>query len=360
MSIYSDLRERALKTPDSQFLKVPLVPSLGMVLAAAKATNVFRPGDAVTDYIASYEADYGSSGENIYAHPDLVARFGLQTAYCLAIIADTWSNCLLGVDNWLTSRARNGRANQVGEDLIYFIPDHCPASGYPDTKAECTDEHTQHTRCVTEPFKGYATDWYRLDRDTMMVATRRLPYYAANVAARTDLSTASFLDFSDVMEWEKVPYVPNYSRDGAFTDEERYELLIAVIWRACIAWLLSEEQEDDNSFPMHPDAQAVIISNAIFRHSDIYRHIDKFFDKHPFNRFAIQTDGALLTIATSEGKSSYWYQEMGTDVLIRREGLVLQNGYDQSGLRELLRKLAQKPIKSVEAIPLSKPWNIVV
>lgn len=355
MSIYSDLRERALKTPDSQFLKVPLVPSLGMVLAAAKATNVFRPGDAVTDYLASYEADYGSSGENIYAHPDLVARLGMQTAYCLAVIADTWSNCLLGIDSWLTSRARNGRTNQAGEDLIYFIPDHCPTSGYPETKADCTEEHIQHSRCLTEPFKGHTVDWYNLDRGIMMVAPRRLPYYAANVAARTDLSVASFLDFSDVMDWSKVPYVPNYSRDGAFTEEERYELLVAAIWRACIAWLLSEEQEEAIPFPTHPDAQSVIISNAIFRHSDIYRHTDKFFDKHPFNRISIQTDAALLTIATAEGRSSYCYQETATDVLIRKEGLALPNGYDQSGLRELLLKLAQKPIKSVEAFPLSAP-----
>jgi hypothetical protein len=279
MSIYSDLRERALKTPNSQFLKVPIVPSLGMVIAAAKATDVFRPGDAVTDYIASYEADYGSSGENIYAHPDLVSRFGMQRAYCLAVIADTWSNCLLGVDNWLTSRARHSRAPNGGEDLIYFLPDHCPVSGYPATKAECTDEHVQHSRCITEPFKAHGVEWYHLDRDTMMVVPRRLPYYAANVAARVDLSAASFLDFSDVMDWEKVPYVPNYSKDGAFTDEERYELLVAVIWRACIKWLLSEEQDDATKFPMHPGAQAVIISNAIYRHSNIYRHIDKFFDK---------------------------------------------------------------------------------
>lgn len=357
MSIYSDLRERALKTPNSQFLKVPLVPSLGMVLAAAKATDVFRPGDAVTDYIASYEADYGSSGENIYAHPDLVARFGMQKAYCLAVIADTWSNCLLGVDNWITSRARHSRSPNGGDDLIYFIPDRCPPAGYPATKAECTDEHIQHSKCTIEPFKAHGVDWYYLDRATMTVAPRRLPYYAANVAARVDLSVASFLDFSDVLDWEKVPYVPNYSKDGAFTEEERYELLVAAIWRACIAWLLSDEQEDATAFPMHPDAQAVIISNAVYRLSDIYRHIDKFFDKHPFNRISITTDNALLTIATSEGKSSYWYQDSATDVLVRKEGLRLQNGYDESGLREILSKIAQKPIRSVEAIPLSEPWE---
>ena len=357
MSIYSDLRERALKSPNSQFLKVPLVPSLGMVLAAAKATDVFRPGDAVTDYIASYEVDYGSSGENIYAHPDLVAKYGMQTAYCLVVIADTWSNCLLGVDHWLTSRARHSRAPNGDEDLIYFLPDRCPPSGYPPTKGECTQEHVDHSRCTKEPFKSHGVDWYYLDRDTMTVAPRRLPYYAANVAAGVDLSAASFLEFSDIMDWDKVPYVPNYSKDGAFTDEERYELVISAIWRACIEWLLSDDQNDATEFQMHPHAQAVIISNALYRRSDINRHIDNFFERHPYNRISITTDRALLTIATTDGKSSFWYQEPATDVLIRKEGLLLQNGYDQSGLREILSKIAQQPIKNVEAIPVSERWE---
>lgn len=356
MSIYSDLRERALKIPNSQFIKVPLVPSLGMALAAANATDVFKPGDVLMDYFASYEADYGSSGENIYAHPDLVSRFGLQQAYCLAVIADTWSNCLLGVDLWLQSRARNGRGNQAGEDLIYYTPDRCPSFGYPATKAECTDEHRAHSRCTTEPFKAHSTDWYSLDRETMTVAPRRLPYYAANCAARTDLSAASFLEFSDVIDFSNVPYVPHYSYEGAFTDEERYELLISAIWRECIAWLMSSVQEEAVPFPMHPDAQAVIISNMIFRHSDIYRHIEKFFDGHPYDRITIEGQDSLLTITAYEGKSSYWYQESNTDRILRSEGLVLQNGYDQSGLRETLLKIASKPIKRVEAIPLSEPW----
>lgn len=357
MNIYSDLRERALKTPNSQFLKVPIVPSLGMVLAAAKATDVFRPGDAVTDYFTFYEADYGESGENIYTHPDLVSRFGVQTAYCLAVIADTWSNCLLGVDQWLQSRARNSRGNQAGRDLIHYIPDRCPPFGYPATKADCTDEHRAYSRCTTEQFKAHAVDWYSLDRDTMTVAPRRLPYYAANCAARTDLSAASFLEFSDVIDFSNVPYVPNYSYEGPFTDEERYELLIAAIWRECIVWLVSDQQDEAVPFPTHPDAQAVIISNAIYRHSDIFRHVEKFFDGHPYDRITIEGEKSFLTITAHEGKTSYWYQESSTDRIIRSEGLILQNGYDQSGLRELLLKIATKPIKRVEAIPLSEPWT---
>lgn len=358
MGIYSYLRELARKTPDSQFIKVPLVPSLGMVLAAAKATNVFKPGDVLMDYFSSYEADYGSSGENIYAHPELVTRYGMQQAYCLAVIADTWSNCLMGIHRWLESRARHSRGNQSDEDLIYYTPDRCPPLGYPATKADCTDEHRAYSRCTTELFKGHGSNWYSLDQDTMTVAPRKLPYYAANCAARTDLSVASFLEFPDVIDFTKVPYVPHYSYEGPFTDEERYELLIAVIWRECISWLLSDEQEEAISFPMHPDAQAVIISNAVYGFTKIYSHIDKFFDGHPYNRISIEGDGTLLTITALDGKSSYWYQETGTGRSIRSEGFSLLNGYDQSGLRQLLLKMASKPIKRVEAIPLGYPWRV--
>jgi hypothetical protein len=356
MSIYSDLRDLARKTPDSQFIKVPIVPSLGMLMAAAKATDVFKPGDTLTDYIAPFEIDYGSSGDNIYVHSEMVARFGMQQAYCLAVIADTWSNCLSGVETWFRSRARHNRGLKTTEDLIYFTPDRCPSFGYPATKSDCTDEHRAYSRCTTEPFKGHGVDWYSLDHDTMTVAPRKLPYYAANCAARDDLSVASFLEFSDVMDFSTVPYVPNFSYDGAFTDEERYELLISAIWRECVVWLISEDQADAVPFPVHPAAQAVIISNAIFRHGELYRRIENFFDGHPYDRITIEGEGTLLTITTLDGKSSYWYQETNTDRIIRSEGLVLQNGYDKSGLREILLKMASKPIKRAEAIPISEPW----
>lgn len=356
MNIYDDLRERALKTPNSQFIKVPITPSIGMILAAADATDVFRPGDTLWHYFSPFEEEYGASEENIYLHPSVVARFGPQKAYVMAIIADTWSNCLEGMNQLFTSRARNPRGFKDKEDILTILPDRCPAGGYPETKADCTDEHRASVKCRQEPFKGFYLDWYNLDRETMFVAPRNLPYYAANVAARLSLSPASFLEFSDVLDYRKIPFVPFFSYEGAFTEEERGELLIAVIWRACMDWLLQENREDAEPFPRHNLVQSVLISNMLFRHHDLWRHVPDFFDKFPFNRIAIYTDRALLTIASPDGETSYSYEERGSDRRIQSYGIVLNNGYDQSGLWELLSKMSSMKIEKVEAIPLSEPW----
>lgn len=353
MSIYSDLRERALKTPNSQFIKVPTSPSLGMVLAAAHATDVFRPGDTLWEYFSPFEDEYGDSGDNIYVDVSLVEKYGLQKAYCLSVIADTWSNCLLGLESWQTSRARNSNVSKNGEDLVYYLPDTCPADGYPMQKSDCTDAHRQHARCSTEPFKGYYADWYSLDRETMFVAPRKLPYHAANVAARADLSVASFLEFADVLDSAKVPYVPNFSYDGPFTEDERGELLVAVIWRAGISWLLSEDQPDAIAFPRHPFSQAAIISNEMFRRYDLWNKVDKFIGNHPYRQIDIHAATARLTMGSNEGRSFYRYEDYGTGRVIQAEGLILSNGYDQSGLRELLLRLSMMPIKRIDAMPLN-------
>lgn len=66
----------------------------------------------------------------------------------------------------------------------------------------------------------------------------------------------------------------------------------------------------------------------------------------------------MLSIATTDGKSSYWYQE-ASGRLVRNEGLNLRVGCDRSGLEDLLRRVARMDVQTVEATPLGSPWDNV-
>ncbi len=358
MTLCQSLRERAEEHPKDQFLAVPIIPPLGMMIAAAETQNVFREGDQLWEYFENYDDERDRA--DIFVDDGLIARFGVQKAFVIACLADIWGATLEGVDIWLTDRGRSGQFDgKKSEDLIYYVPEHLPPGGWPETKEQVTVEHNVHGRCTTEPFKAVSTAWIGdYDRETVMIAPRRLPYRVCTIAARATLSVSSLLDVQEAIAIGKAPFVPGWSKAGYWDEEETQELVIAAMWRSAIAWLLSEEQPEPDDFPFHPMQQAVILSNMAYQTQVFYTRVDNFFAKFPFNRFCINTDKAMLSFAADKGFSSYWYQEGGDSKrFIRNEGLVLRVGKDKSGLTQLLRKMCRQKITHIEAIPTSVPWG---
>ena len=350
---YSRLRERARSNPESQFVRLPVVPSLGMMIAAADTTGVFVEGDRLWEWFESYEEEHDAAGLKV--HPDLVTRFGMQKAFALACLADLWGIAVEGVEFWLRDRSRNPRSS--GDDMIHYAPDRCPPGGWPPDRAACTDAHRSHARMTSEPFKTYWTSWQALDGDFETVAPRSLPSSAAFGLAHAYLSVDSYMQTQDVVALGRVPYVPSWTRESSFDEEERHELFLAAMWRGAVSWLLSEECVDASAFPYHPDAQAVIVSNMVFRHHAIWRKAPDYIMGAPYDRFTIMTDRALLTIAVADGVTSYWYREKEGRRMMRNEGLVARCGRDSTGLSALLSRVSSHEIVSFEAIPLAADWG---
>jgi hypothetical protein len=348
---YQSLRERALKSPTSQFLHVPIIPSLGMIAAAADATDVFFEGDRLWQWFDSYEQERDLEG--IHVDPGLIERYGIQKAFVMACLADLWGEMLDGVEAMLTMRSRNPRS---AKDLIYFLPDRCPPGGWPKDKEAFTDTHKAHARYTSEPFSTYWTTWHRLDDETEAVAPRRLPESVAQGAARAYLSVGTFMQFQDIVKLAGAPYVAGMTKEGYFMDDEVHLLVLSAMWRAAIAWL-EGDLEDAVEFPFHPDCQAEILTHMVFSHRELWRKVDDFISKTPFNRFAVYAKGSMLSFTTTDGKSSFWYQESDRDKLVRSEGLRLRVGRDRSGLADLLHRMSKRNVWKVEAIGIDAPWG---
>jgi hypothetical protein len=356
-TLYESLRERAEKHSKDQFLAVPIVPPLGMMIAAAETTDVFREGDQLWDYFEKYDDE--RDRDDLFLNEGLVARFGVQKAFVIACLADIWGACLQGVDIWLQDRGRSNLGDRKGEDLIYYPPDRCPSGGWPLKKEDATDEHKAYGRCATEPFRSVYTSWWGdYNRDRVMIAPRRLPYRVCTIAARAHLSVAALLEVQDAVAIGKTPFIPCWTKDNYYDEEESYELVIAAMWRGAITWLLSEDQSEPDDFPFQPMQQAVILSHMAYDARAFYSRIDNFFMKLPCNRFSVMTDKGVLSFAADDGYSSYWYQEVGDSKrMIRNEGLVLRVGKDTSGLTEMLRRVCGQKIERIEAIPTTVPWG---
>jgi hypothetical protein len=356
-TLYQSLRERAEKHSKDQFLAVPIVPPLGMMIAAAETTDVFREGDQLWDYFEKYDDE--RDRDDLFLDEGLVARFGVQKAFVIACLADLWGASLQGVDIWLQDRGRSNLADRKGEDLIYYPPDRCPPGGWPLKKEDTTEEHKAYGRCVTEPFRSVYTSWWGdYNRDRVMIAPRRLPYRVCTIAARAHLSAAALLEVQDAVAIGKTPFIPCWTKDNYHDDEESYELVVAAMWRGAITWLLSEDQPEPDDFPFHPMQQAVVLSIMAYDAREFYSRVDNFFMKLPCNRFSVMTDKAVLSFAASDGYSSFWYQEGGDSKrMVRSEGIVLRVGKDTSGLSELLRRVCSQKIERIEAIPATVPWG---
>jgi hypothetical protein len=350
-NLYTPYRERAQKHPNAQFTRVPIIPSLGMIAAAAEANDVFLEGDHLWQWFESYEDERDL--ETIHVDRGLIDRYGAQKAFVMACLADLWGAMLEGVEHWLTMRARNPRQ---AEDVIHYLPDQCPPGGWPLDKAACTDAHLAHARFLSEPFTTYWTSWQGLDPDLDAVVPSRLPESVAQGAARSYLSVGTFMTFQDICKLSDAPYIPGMTRDAYFTDEESHLLVLSAMWRAAIAWLADGDMEDAVPFPYHPDAQAEILTHMVFAHGGLWRKVDDFISRTPFDRFAVHGKGVMLSLATADGKSSYWYEE-ADGRMVRSEGLNLRVGRDLSGLENLLRRVSANDIHLVEAFPVGTPWG---
>lgn len=340
---YENLRERAKKHPTSQFVRLPVVPSLGMIVAAGDTSDVFNEGDNLWEWFEPYADEHDA--DSLKVHPDLVERFGLQKAFALACIADLWGLAIEGVEFWRRDRSRNPA---TPDDLIHYIPDRCPEGGWPKDKAQCTDEHKAHARMSSEPFSTYWTSWQGIDPEIETVAPRRLPSQAARWIAHSYLSVDSWMETQDAVALGKAPYVPHWTGEGSFIEEERYALLLAAIWRGAVGYLVGDDTSDGTPFPFHDDTQAVIVSNIVFRQPSLRRSHEKFIDGAPFDRFCVTTERSMISIATDGGLTSFWYQDLSGGRITRIEGVKLHCGRDRSGLTELLTKVCAAPVVKFE------------
>jgi hypothetical protein len=354
-TLYQSLRERAQKSPKDQFMAVPIVPPLGMMIAAAEMTDVFRPGDQLWEYFENYDTEHDLNG--IYVDQGLISRFGIQKAFVIACLADIWGACLEGVDIWLQDRGRSGHfdANRK-EELIHYVPDRCPPGGWPLTKEEATDEHKLAGRCATEPFSAAYTAWWGdYDRERVMIAPKRLPYRVATIAARADLSVAALLEVPDAIALSKTPFIPCWTKDSYYADEETYELVVAAMWRGAVAWLLGEEHPEAVDFPFHPTTQAVILSNFANRERVFYAKIERFFYDLPYQSFEIETEKAKLSFEAKDGVTSFRYQQLDGPRRVQCEGISLRVGKDNSGFGAILRSVCRQKITRISALPLKAP-----
>lgn len=334
---FKALQERILEHPGSQFVEVPIIPSVGMMAAAAEASNIFLEDDRLFQWSTP-------TSQRVISIQLLWTLVSLSEAVVMDCLADLWGALLDGAESWLRSRARNPIGS---DDLIAYLPDRCPSGGWPMKKEQCCDAHRVHGKPTAEPFTTYWTAWSRHDPEMTTMVPRRLPEAVAKNAERAYLSAGAYMQFPDVVDLSKAPFVPFWTKEAYFMEEERHLLILSAMWRAAIEWLAEGDMEDAVDFPYQPEAQAIILTNMFFKHERLWRKVEAYIQSDAYTHFIVQTDVALLIFSAADGKVSYRYQE--GDQLIKNDGLRLRVGTDRSGLEALLAKVARQKVEKVEA-----------
>lgn len=284
---------------DSTAVAVPVVPTVGMMEAAADATNVFLEGDRVGDWLLP-------AMEAIERVPDpggdLVARFGERRAFELAVMAELWAGCIDGLDEWTRRRGYRGSDRMID---AWFSPlmDRCPPGGWPATKEELDEERDGfQAKFRSGPFShdSYMVPW--TERDEIRVAPRRCASIMALRAAQRELLFDFVFSIDEVVDFARMPFVPGRTVEHRFDDEERHHVLAAAAWRGAVSWLLEKTGRNPDPMPLPPEASGIFISRIVYNNVERTScDVRGFWSNGPYTRALVTAGGASVELVAAEG-----------------------------------------------------------
>lgn len=297
-----ELNDR-IKDDGLEHLHVPVIPTVGMMAAALAARDVFRPGDRLGDYVVAFEREPEEAHASL--PPSLVSQFGEQQAWAATVMADAWAGCVDGYDEWLVRRGREGSTDFVNS-WLRAKPHDCPPGGWPETKELCTDAHREHARSTDIPSSNAAANrWWDGDRRLARVMPPRCVGIMALRARQKESTACLFESVEECVDTAKLPYVPYYTREGRFDDEERGSLLIAAMWKAAVSWLRDPGRAQPEPMPFGDRNQAALLVAMLAYKRKVSATKKDFFAHAPYGKVEVSVEGGYGRFEIREGLLDY-------------------------------------------------------
>ncbi|MBY3433010.1 hypothetical protein HFN89_02300 [Rhizobium laguerreae] len=346
---YTKLRQFNAKLGDNpRYLGLPVVPSVEMMLAAARRTNVYRPGDMLADYVVAWDFE---PGEKPPALPRaLVESHGRQMAFVLCILADAWAGCLAGFREWTDRRGREGATPFVNA-WLKALPTRCPQGGWPETGEGSTEAHASHAKSVdtrTCPQDGYG--WWELDKHMTCSGPSLCLGIMALRARQRESTTLLFGSFDELIDHARLPYVPGYTREKRWEDEERSVMLISAMWDAAVQEFLIGGTHAPFPFEEHGHAALLVESLS---HGRRYReNWSSFYSDAPFREASMTTSHGRFHAVVGKAGIDWEGEDAGTGTYMRRKGADLRYPREVSLLRTMLDLLDKHEGAGHASVPL--------
>lgn len=293
------LRELNARTrTDSSSLVVPIIPTISMMAAAADATNVFALGDRLGDWLLPPE-ETGDPAE--LTNPELANALGVKRAYELQVMAEIWAGCISGLIEWSRKRGIEGSNLMVDSWFRPHLSD-CPEIGWPEKPHEVLDVHKHHSQAAyKDPPFAHQEFWLpHADLAFVLPAPRRCSsIMAMRAGQRAFLMDYLLLWLDDLVDMDRIPFVPGFSIESAYDEEERHRILAAAAWNAAVGEVQGLS-DDDPHMPLPPKSAAVFISR-LAEHARVkpYRS-PSYHHEAPFRWIEVSNRSARLVLSTFE------------------------------------------------------------
>ena len=317
------------------YLALPPVPSVEMLVAAAERRDVYRVGDRLGDYLVAWNHEPDDTPPFIPAV--LVEAYGKQRAFELCVLADAWHGCVEGFEEWRKRRGREGDTPFV-LSWLRAIPISCPVDGWPEKREDSSKEHSDHAASVeTENAAPMRYGWWDMDRAGAVHMPSRCVGIMALRARQKESASMLFSTVEELVDGAKLPYVPSYSKDHYFDDDERSSLLISAMWHASATAFAT--QETHTPMPSDCYGHAARLVDALSKRTNYRECWRGFYTDAPYSRVEVRTSAGRFEATVTESGIDWEAETHDDGTLWRRKGADLRRRREADMLGEALEAL---------------------
>jgi hypothetical protein len=141
------------------------------------------------------------------------------------------------------------------------------------------------------------------------------------------------IGLDDVIAMDRLPFIPGYTIEHRFDDEERHRILAAAAWRAAAAAVRSIEEGDNSMMPLPPRAASVYLTRLAQHVHGVSRRITNFFRDAPYGGLVFSSASATLSLRSRgtaldvlyEGRDGRGMQSSGWDFRLPTTSDLLMN-----------------------------------
>jgi hypothetical protein len=293
--------------PEAESLVVPIIPTISMMEAAADARDIFVPGDRLADWLLP-EEEVGDGIELV--DPELADRVGKQRAFELHVMAEVWAGAISGLREWSRKRGIEG-SSKFNDGWFRPELDRCPHGGWPKDREGIDDSHRAvlAARANFAPFRHEEVLFPHADLAFVMPApTRCSSIMAMRSGQRQFLMEYYLMGLEDVIAMERLPFIPGYTIEHKFDDEERPRILAAGAWRAA-ANAVRNLSDDEVAMPLPPRAASVFLTRLADHVRGISHKVPHFFKNAPYGGITFSSSKATLSVASKGTMIEMQYEE---------------------------------------------------
>jgi hypothetical protein len=282
--------------PTAASLVVPIVPTISMMEAAADTRNVFEPGDRLGDWLLPY---HEVADETDLVDPELAERFGTQRAFELHVMAEAWAGCISGLCEWTKKRGIEG-SNKFVDSWLHPELDGCPEEGWPKDKSSITDGCREHLskRLSLPPFTHPQMLIPQCDLAFVVPGPERCTsIMAMRAGQRQFLMDYYLMGLDDVIAMDRLPFIPGYTIEHRFDDEERHRILASAAWKSAAQVVRTMTSENEDLMPLPPNGASVFLTRMANQVRSAAREVPDFYKNAPYDTLELSTCDSSLRMS---------------------------------------------------------------